>query len=170
MSLLILDETEPLQTERGAIVVVIPVYGSHDRFVECIRGVLAHTPADIPVLVVDDASPDERSTEFLVRLDGHDALAHTVYCVKHKENKGFVATANEAFERCDPADVIVLNSDCVVTAGWLEAMRSRRWGVRSWPTSERVHKQRNKSVTSGPEPTRPRAASVARPRQCRASH
>jgi GT2 family glycosyltransferase/glycosyltransferase involved in cell wall biosynthesis len=124
VSPLILDDSEPLRTERGAIVVVIPVYGSHDRFVECIRSVLAHTPADIPVLVVDDASPDERSTEFLVRLDEHDAFAHTVYCVKHIENKGFVATANEAFELCDPADVIVLNSDCVVTEGWLEAMRS----------------------------------------------
>lgn len=124
MSPLILDESEPLQTERGAIVVVIPVYGSHDLFVECIRSVLAHTPTDVPVLVLDDASPDERSAEFLVRLNGRNALTHTVYCVKHKENRGFVATANEAFERCDPADVIVLNSDCVVTEGWLEAMRS----------------------------------------------
>ena len=108
----------------GAIVVVIPVYGSHERFVECIRSVLAHTPTDVPLLVVDDASPDERSAEFLVRLDRHNALAHNVYCVKHEKTKGFVTTANEAFERCDPADVIVLNSDCVVTAGWLEAMRS----------------------------------------------
>ena len=124
MSPLILDDSEPLHTERGAIVVVIPVYGSHDRFVECIRSVLAHTPLAVPVLVVDDASPDERSTEFLVRLDEQNALAHIVYCVKHKENRGFVATANEAFERCDPADVIVLNSDCIVTPGWLEAMRS----------------------------------------------
>lgn len=124
MSPLILDESKPLQTDRGAIVVVIPVYGSHERFVECIRSVLAHTPTDVPLLVVDDASPDERSAEFLVRLDRHNALAHHVYCVKHEKTKGFVTTANEAFERCDPADVIVLNSDCVVTAGWLEAMRS----------------------------------------------
>lgn len=124
MSPLILDETRALETERGGVVVVIPVYGSHDRFVECMRSVFAHTPADVPILVVDDASPDERSGELLVRLAAEDAFPHVVHCVKHRETKGFVATANEAFELSDPADVIVLNSDCVVTAGWVEAMRS----------------------------------------------
>ena len=124
MSPLILEEAEPLRTQRGEIVVVVPVYGSHDRFVECIRSVLAHTPVEVPVLVIDDASPDERSAQLLIKLDETGALSHTVHCVRHTQTKGFVGTANEAFDRCDPADVIVLNSDCVVTAGWLEAMRS----------------------------------------------
>ena len=124
MSPLISDQAEPLRAERGETVVVIPVHGSHDRFVECIRSVLAHTPVDVPVLVMDDASPDERSVQLLVKLDSTGALSHTVHCVKHSDTKGFVATANEAFELCDPADVIVLNSDCVVTAGWLAAIRA----------------------------------------------
>src|SRR5262249_55446693 len=35
---------------------------------------------------------------------------------------GFVRTVNDAFDRASPADVVVVNSDCVVTEGWFESM------------------------------------------------
>jgi glycosyltransferase involved in cell wall biosynthesis len=107
---------------QGDVVVVIPVHGAHTRFVECLQSVLAHTPLEVPILVTDDASPDERSVKLLAELDESGVLRHRVQLVRHEQNRGFVRTVNEAFELCNPADVVVLNSDCVVTAGWLGAM------------------------------------------------
>ncbi len=103
---------------------MIPIYGAHDAFVECLRSAIAHTPVETPVLLMDDASPDERSRRLVADLAADGALQHPVHYVRHADNRGFVATVNEAFALAAPADVIVLNSDCVVTEGWLPAMRS----------------------------------------------
>ena len=46
--------------QRGEVVVCIPVYGAHELFVMCLESVLAHTPATVPILICDDASPDPR--------------------------------------------------------------------------------------------------------------
>lgn len=122
MPLSILDVIEPIAVDRGSVVVFIPVHGAHDQFVECIRSVLSHTPVDVPILVSDDASPDDRSRRFLEDLELAGVLEHSLYYSRSAENRGFVATANDAFTRTAPADALVLNSDCVVTAGWFEAM------------------------------------------------
>jgi GT2 family glycosyltransferase len=119
-----LDANEPLATERGTVVVFIPVHGAHDQFVECMHSVLRNTPIDVPVLVADDASPDDRSRRFLDELETAGVLEHSVYYFRSTENRGFVATTNDAFARTAPADVLVVNSDCVVTAGWFHAMVS----------------------------------------------
>ena len=108
---------------RGEVAVVIPVFGAHDHFVECMRSVLAHTPVEVPVLVMDDASPDSRSRRLLVELDEAGVLSHAVHYLRSGHNIGFVRTVNCAFRRCDPGDAIILNSDCIVTAGWFEAIR-----------------------------------------------
>ena len=35
------------------------------RVTECLRSVLAHTPSEVPILICDDASPDERSRRWV---------------------------------------------------------------------------------------------------------
>jgi GT2 family glycosyltransferase/glycosyltransferase involved in cell wall biosynthesis len=104
--------------------VCIPVHGAHDQFVECMRSVLLHTPVDVPILIADDASPDDRSRRFLDELESAGVLDHALYYFRSTENRGFVATVNDAFTRTTPADVLVVNSDCVVTAGWFSAIVS----------------------------------------------
>jgi GT2 family glycosyltransferase/glycosyltransferase involved in cell wall biosynthesis len=118
----ILDATEAIPAERGRVVVCIPVHGAHGRFVECVRSVFEHTPVDVPIFVADDASPDDRSRRFLDELDAAGVLEHTLYYFRSVTNRGFVATANDAFARSAPADVVVVNSDCIVTAGWFDAL------------------------------------------------
>lgn len=109
--------------DRGEVVVTIPVYGGHDYFISCLRSVLACTPADVPILIYDDASPDERSAEFVAKLEAADASEHEVFYLRRQHNAGFPASANDAFAMTAPADVVVLNSDCVVSEGWLEGLR-----------------------------------------------
>ena len=120
-----------LDVARGDVVVCIPVYGGHEHFVSCLRSVLGHTPRALPraagsvrIIVCDDASPDSRSCEFAGRLDGSDASEHDLLYLRRDRNVGFPANANGAFALAAPADVVVINSDCVVAAGWLERLRN----------------------------------------------
>jgi glycosyltransferase involved in cell wall biosynthesis len=122
MSLLTLDIDTRVHAARGDTVVVVPVYGAHGLFAQCLRALLAHTPVEVPILVMDDASPDDRSRALMAELSESGVVRHELFYARSEENRGFVRTVNDAFARCAPADVIVLNSDCIVTAGWFESM------------------------------------------------
>lgn len=115
------DQRIPLQ--RGDVAICVPLYGAHEAFVECLRSLLEHTPAGVAILISDDCSPDERSRAHLEQLDAAGALIADVHYIRHDPNGGFVANVNDAFARLAPADVVVVNSDCVVTAGWLDALQ-----------------------------------------------
>jgi glycosyltransferase involved in cell wall biosynthesis len=78
----------------------------------------------VPLLVADDASPDDRSLRLLEELNVAGVLDREVCYTRSTESRGFLGTVNDAFERTSPADVIVVNGDCVVTPGWYEAMIS----------------------------------------------
>ena len=107
---------------RGEVVVCIPVYGGHEHFTSCLRSVIEHTPAASPILISDDASPDSRSQDFVRALDGV-AGEHELVYMRQERNVGFPNNVNAAFAAAGLADVVVLNSDCLVAEGWLEGLR-----------------------------------------------
>jgi GT2 family glycosyltransferase/glycosyltransferase involved in cell wall biosynthesis len=115
------DPGTRIGAQRGEVVVCIPVYGGHEHFLACLESVLAHTPTDVRILVCDDASPDPRSCEFIRGLD--DGHGRELFYLRRSENVGFPGNANGGFELADPADVVIVNSDCLVAEGWLEGLR-----------------------------------------------
>ncbi len=118
-----------LDVGRGDVVICIPVYGGHDHFVECLHSVLEHTPPEVPILICDDASPDERSRRWVAELSATTAepdaarRKQMLFYLRRDRNVGFPANVNGAFAIAMPADVIVVNSDCVVAAGWFGGLR-----------------------------------------------
>ena len=115
---------ESLGSARGETVVCIPVYGALALFAECLRSVLDHTEPSAPILIADDASPDPAIHGFVEELHEAGALAgHEVVYLRQPSNLGFPGNVNSAFAAAAPADVVVLNSDCVVAHGWLAGMR-----------------------------------------------
>ena len=124
MTVQLIEPGASLGARRGELVVAIPVYGGHEYFVACMRTVLGHTPADVPILICDDASPDRRSEELVRTLPadwpGRD---RDLFYMRRETNVGFPANVNGALAAAAPADVVVLNSDCMVADGWLEGMR-----------------------------------------------
>jgi GT2 family glycosyltransferase/glycosyltransferase involved in cell wall biosynthesis len=124
MSLHRLSPHDSVPTERERPAVCIPVYGAYGLFVECLRSVLSHTDASVPVLVADDSSPDPAIERFLYDLDASGALLHEVFYLRQPQNLGFVGNVNVAFDCISPADPVLLNSDCLVAEGWLEALRA----------------------------------------------
>jgi len=112
---------EPL--ERGAAAVCIPTYGAFDVFAQCLHSVLAHTPPEVRVLVADDASEDPAIGRLVEEVNAVRPPHSAVVFHRQPANVGFVHNVNEAMRLLAPADVIVLNSDCVVTEGWYEGLR-----------------------------------------------
>jgi GT2 family glycosyltransferase/glycosyltransferase involved in cell wall biosynthesis len=123
MELTWLDSEAPLGARRGEVVVCLPVFGGHEAFTICLHSVLAHTPPEIPILICDDASPDERSAALVRSVAAAEASPHRVVYLRRPANLGFPANVNGAFAMAAPADVVILNSDCVVADGWLEGLR-----------------------------------------------
>jgi GT2 family glycosyltransferase/glycosyltransferase involved in cell wall biosynthesis len=114
---------ETLGCERGEVVICIPVYGAPELLAECLTSVLAHTPADTRILIADDASPDPAIRAFIDSLQHAGVLMHEVTYMRQPVNLGFPGNVNAGFAASAPADVLVLNSDCVVASGWLDGMR-----------------------------------------------
>lgn len=117
-----IEPGQELGAQRGAVVICIPLYGAHEHFVRCLDSVLAHTSADVPILICDDASPDARSQRHVEEL-GPSPGDRQIFYLRRAENVGFPANVNGAFAAGAPADVVILNSDCRVAAGWLEGLR-----------------------------------------------
>ncbi len=100
-------------------VVAIPVFNAYAALAACLDSLLATMPAGTPLLLLDDASPDERIPALVERLDRPN-LAY----VRKAINGGFVETVNLAFAWSAPRDVVVANSDTLFPPGWLERLRA----------------------------------------------
>jgi GT2 family glycosyltransferase len=112
-----------------SITVVVPVYGSPDDTRRCIESVLRHAPTvrvGFELFVIDDASPDPAVRDYVDRLTGV-ATDLRVRVARNEANLGFVATCNRAF-RETAGDVVLLNSDTVVTDGWLDRLHAAAGG------------------------------------------
>lgn len=138
---------------RGDLVVAIPLYGGHDHFVACLRSVLAHTPAEAPILICDDASPDRRSEE-LIRQPPADwpRRDRDLYYMRRETNVGFPANVNGALAAAAPADLVILNSDCIVAEGWLEGLRDAAYHDSRVATATALSNNGTLVSVPGPRP------------------
>jgi GT2 family glycosyltransferase len=100
--------------------VVVPVYNAADAVAACLDQLRRTLGADHAVLLADDASPDPRIPGLL------QAFAEAAPCPvrlhRRGVNGGFVANVIEAVALLPGADVVLLNSDTLPAAGWLDAL------------------------------------------------
>ena len=101
-----------------SIDVIIPIYNAHDDLVRCIASVLRCTTGEYRLLLINDASPDDRIAPLLDRLE---AQHPRIRVVTNPRNLGFIGTVNRGFGET-VGDVVLLNSDTIVTRGWLSKM------------------------------------------------
>ncbi|MEO6565392.1 MAG: glycosyltransferase family 2 protein, partial [Casimicrobiaceae bacterium] len=99
--------------------VVVPVYNAPEDLRLCVASVLANLRPDVRLVIIDDASPNPGVATYFEELR---ARAHPqVVLLRNEVNLGFTGTANRGMG-LSRADVILLNSDTIVTAGWLDAL------------------------------------------------
>lgn len=113
-------EATELLSSAPSPVVVIPVYDSYDDVVCCLGAVVTHTSSTIAVLIVDDGGADRRVMHLLSSVSPD--LDREIVVLQHDNNEGFVRSCNDAFAATPGRDVVILNSDVVVGAEWLERL------------------------------------------------
>jgi glycosyltransferase involved in cell wall biosynthesis len=104
--------------------VVIPVYGAAEALDACLATVLRHSrmPPHRLVVVVDGPQSDQVEQVLAAHLD-RLAGTQALELIRSTQRRGFVASVNRGMVGSD-RDVVLLNSDTEVTAGWLDKLRA----------------------------------------------
>ena len=98
--------------------VVVPSHNRADLLRLCLASVLRHAPADVEIVVVDDASPDGAVSATAATFPG-------VRVVRLEGRGGFCAAANAGLHAATHPIAELLNDDTEVEAGWADA--ALRW-------------------------------------------
>lgn len=100
--------------------IILPVHNGLSQLRDGLDAVLAYTPRrDSRLFVVDDAS-DPVTAAWLHRQAA--AQPDWITLQRHEENLGFLASCNGAMSQGDSDYVLLLNSDVLVSPGWLERL------------------------------------------------
>ena len=100
--------------------VIIPIYNAYEDVLRCIDSVRRHTAADSRIVLIDDCSTDDCIGAMFATLDA--AFDARILLLKNTHNVGFVSTVNRGMS-LSRNDVVLLNSDTVVTSGWLTKIK-----------------------------------------------
>ena len=109
--------------------IIIPVYNALEKVKDCAASIREHTDfRNVRVIFVDDKSTDPSVLPFLEDTVG-EAGFHGVL-LRNDTNLGFSASINRGIMEARAwdgetswTDVILLNSDTIVTKGWVEKLR-----------------------------------------------
>lgn len=156
MAITDLAPAERIELSRGDVVVCVPLYSAHDHFVRCLRALLEHTPTSVPILIADDATPEPASRAFVDELQASGAIEHELVWLRRTANGGFVENVNDAFRASAPADIVLVNSDVVVAAGWLEGLRDAAHADSTIATATAL--TNHGTIVSVPHRNRPQGA------------
>lgn len=101
--------------KRSGIDVVVPIYNGYEDLCLCVESLQKYTDLDQDhIILIDDCSPNQKIKPYLQNLS---RSGFTV--LYNQENLGFSGSVNRGVCFSD-RDVILLNSDTVVTAGWID--------------------------------------------------
>jgi GT2 family glycosyltransferase len=110
-------------TTTAPLRVIVPVHDGWEVLEPCLASLWQTVRAPHTVELVDDASSDPRVRPLLAGVAARDPARFTFHA--QDSNLGFVATVNAAMARTRH-DVVLLNSDTIVTEGWLERLAACR--------------------------------------------
>lgn len=103
-----------------AVDIIIPIYNAYEKLEECLAGVFQWTHFNgNRLILINDNSSDQRIRKLL------DSIKQNYVIIIHnQENRGFPANVNIGIEQSQTQDVLLLNSDTVVTKGWVEKLEA----------------------------------------------
>jgi GT2 family glycosyltransferase len=132
--------------------VIIPAYRGEAETRACLQSVLAaRTRSPREIVVIDDKSPEPAISAYLRGL----AEARRITLIAHSANRGFVASVNEGMALHPDRDVVLLNSDTEVAAGWLDRLAAHARADSNIGTVTPF--STNATILSYPRPLEPNA-------------
>lgn len=102
-------------------VVVLPVYGLTQQLPSLISKLMETVPKETPIVVIDDCSQDLELSNLLARIDVMQFP--NMHVKRNHANIGYVANVNEIISEYADRDLIVLNSDLIISSSWYERIR-----------------------------------------------
>ncbi|MCC6505325.1 MAG: glycosyltransferase [Aquimonas sp.] len=99
--------------------VIIPAYGAREVLARCLESVIAHVAGNVTVYLADDASPGDPFKELVEHVGAQ--IGVRFQSVRRPRNLGFIGNVNAALADTT-GDVVLLNSDAIVTPGWLDRL------------------------------------------------
>ena len=138
------------QSRGDTVTVIMPVYGDYAATQACLDSLLAQfDPTRHRLIVVNDASPEPR----IHRLLGKLSTLPYVRVITNPYNLGFVGAVNRGLDETPDGDVLLLNSDTIVPAGFIERLAAAAHSDRDVATVTPL--SNNGEFTSFPVPNRP---------------
>lgn len=118
------DRTGLLQSlpvdEGDGIAIVVPIYKAAEDLARCLDALARSTTRPARLILIDDASGCSAVDGLLAEWRGRANVEVHV----NDANRGFTGTVNRGIALAGRADVVLLNSDTMVTPGWLEGLRT----------------------------------------------
>lgn len=110
--------------------VIVAVYNAYEYLIECVNSIINNSKeCKYRLILIDDKSTDKRIQEYFEELKKNNI--DNIILLNNQENLGFIKTVNKGMMYSDN-DVILLNSDTVVTNGWIRKIRAAAY------TDERI--------------------------------
>ena len=103
------------------VAVVVPVYRNLELTRNCLESLMASDlPQNASITVIDDNSPEQAVSAYCREL----AERCDIQLLVNEENLGFVGSANKGFNLDRDADIILLNSDTIVSNDWIQRLQA----------------------------------------------
>lgn len=109
--------------------IIVPIYNARPAVSDCLRSLEKHSDA-ATVVLIDDASTDSELKPLLASFADNNGWQ----LITHISNQGFVFSANEGLRHSNN-DTILLNSDTLVTSGWLREYDACRRAIANLATA-----------------------------------
>ncbi len=112
-------EVEPPPDHGATVDIVICVHDAAEDLARCLDSVLRHSAPPYGLILVDDGSGPEAAAlvdDFVAR------YPEQARSIRHEEARGYTRSANAGLRASQADCVVLLNSDTIVTAGWLDRM------------------------------------------------
>lgn len=100
--------------------VILPVFADFSATRACLDSLLADRQRNYRILIVNDDSPEIAIKHHLATL----AKSAGVTILSNPINLGFVGSVNRALSQLDGGDVVLLNADTIVPAGFVDRLKA----------------------------------------------
>jgi len=96
--------------------IIIPIYNAYEDLCKCVESVKKYTDLSVHRLImINDCSTDERIWPYL-----QSQKEKNIIIINNEENAGFSNNVNKGMLYSEDRDVLLLNSDTIVTKNWIE--------------------------------------------------
>ena len=101
----------------GSLDVIVCVHNALADVQRCLKSVIAHSPYNISLILVDDGSQPP-TADYLTNF----ARVHKCLLIRNEAARGYTFAANQGLRASRSDFCVLLNSDTIVTAQWLQKM------------------------------------------------